>query len=196
MKVDSSTNTFPGQKPVFNKTQAGIPGLFYPMATINQNLSDYDASMIPDGIGMRIGIVTAEWNEAITSALAQGAFDTLVKHGVDPSDILTRRVPGSFELPFGAQVLLTTCEIDAVILLGCVIQGETRHFDFVCQGVTQGCMEVQLKYNRPVIFGLLTTDTQQQAADRAGGKHGNKGIEAAITAIKMVALQRSSQSLT
>jgi len=161
------------------------------MATALRNLSDYDASRIPDGSEMRIGIVVSEWNEKVTHALAQGAIDTLVLHGILPENILLHHVPGSFELPMGGQFLFEKANPDAVILIGCVIQGETRHFDFICQSVAAGCMEIGLKYNKPSIFGVLTTDNLNQALDRAGGIHGNKGIEAAVTAIKMVHLKHN-----
>ncbi|MDY0280192.1 MAG: 6,7-dimethyl-8-ribityllumazine synthase [Salinivirgaceae bacterium] len=158
------------------------------MATLLKNLSDYDFSKIPNAKKMRFGIVVSEWNDQITMALCKGAVETLMAHGADEGNIEIIYVPGSFELSYGSQILAQRADIDAVIALGCVIQGETRHFDFICQGVAQGITSVSLKYNKPVIFGVLTTNTQQQALDRAGGKHGNKGIEAAVTAIKMVAL--------
>lgn len=139
---------------------------------------------------MRFGIVVSEWNTEITGALCQGAFDTLIKYGAKPSNIVREYVPGSFELTLGAQLMAMRHEFDAVICLGCVIQGETRHFDFICQAVAQGITNLNIEYNLPIIFGVLTPDTMQQAIDRAGGKHGNKGDEAAVTAIKMVALQR------
>jgi len=159
------------------------------MAT--RDLSDYDIHSVPSGDNMRFGIVVSEWNFQITSALAEGAVKTLKKHGVRDEDILVKYVPGSFELPLGAQYFAEMENVDAVILLGCVIQGETRHFDFICQGVTQGTVELNLKYNKPFIFGILTTENEQQALDRSGGKHGNKGDEAAVTAIKMVYLKTS-----
>ena len=140
---------------------------------------------------MRFGVVVAEWNFEITSALASGAVQTLKKHGANDENILVKYVPGSFELTLGAQYFAEMENVDAVILLGCVIQGETRHFDYICQGVTQGTTHLNLKYNKPFIFGVLTTDNEQQAKDRAGGKLGNKGDEAAVTAIKMVALKNS-----
>lgn len=140
---------------------------------------------------MRFGIAVAEWNPEITEALLRGAVETLISHGVAEQDIETLHVPGSFELPLAGQLLGRTGRFDAVILLGCVIQGETRHFDFICQGVTQGTMELNLKFNLPFIFGILTTENQQQALDRAGGRLGNKGTEAAITAIKMVGLKNN-----
>ena len=158
------------------------------MAT--KNLSDYNASDVPSGEGMRIGIVVAEWNWEVTGAMAQGAYDTLIKHGVNRADIQIETVPGSFELPLGGQFMAETGRFDAIILIGCVIQGETRHFDFICQGVTQGTVDLNLKFNLPFVYGVLTTQNLQQALDRAGGIHGNKGDEAAITAIKMVALKR------
>jgi 6,7-dimethyl-8-ribityllumazine synthase len=139
---------------------------------------------------MRFGIVVSEWNPEITNALYQGAFDTLTKYGAKPNNIVREYVPGSFELTLGAQLMAMRHEFDAVICLGCVIQGETRHFDFICQAVAQGITNLNIEYNLPIIFGVLTPDTMQQAIDRAGGKHGNKGDEAAVTAIKMVALQR------
>ena len=135
----------------------------------------------------RIGIVTSEWNREITEALFSGAFDTLIKAGISKQNIICTNVPGSFELTLGSQWLAKQDNIDAVIILGCVIQGETRHFEFICQAVSQGITQVSLKYDKPVIFGLLTPDTHQQALDRAGGKYGNKGEEAAATALKMIA---------
>ncbi len=137
---------------------------------------------------MRFGIVVSEWNHEITLALKDGAYNTLIKHGAEPENILISFVPGSYELTLGAQLQLETHAVDAVICLGCVIQGETRHFDFICDAVAQGITNLNIKYNKPVIFGVLTPDNQQQAIDRAGGKHGNKGDEAAATAIKMLAL--------
>jgi len=141
---------------------------------------------------MRIGIVVAEWNIEVTGALRDGALKTLLDNGVTENDIIVKYVPGSFELTFGAQLLCEDKSIDSVICLGCVIQGETRHFDFICDAVAQGVTNVSLKYNKPVIFGLLTPNTLQQAQDRSGGKHGNKGDEAAITAIKMVSLKKGN----
>lgn len=157
------------------------------MAT--KNLSAYDLTSVPSASGMKFGIVVAEWNYEITGALAQGAVDTLKRHGAQDEDIVLKHVPGSFELTLGAQYMAEFTKVDAIIILGCVIQGETRHFDFICQGVTQGITSLNMKYNKPFIFGLLTTDNQQQALDRAGGKLGNKGDEAAVTAIKMLALK-------
>lgn len=160
------------------------------MSSANKNLSNFEGSEIPSGKGMRIGIVVAEWNIAITGALRDGAMNTLLKNGVAEKDIVLKYVPGSFELTMGAQFLCEDKTIDAVITLGCVIQGETRHFDFICDAVAHGVTTVSLKYNKPVIFGVLTPNTIQQAEDRAGGKHGNKGDEAAVTALKMIALKK------
>jgi 6,7-dimethyl-8-ribityllumazine synthase len=162
------------------------------MATSLKNLSVYDPASIPDCSDMKFGIVVSEWNELITQSLAQGAIDTLIKHGTPPENIYLYYVPGSFELPLGGQFLFESANPDAVILIGCVIQGETRHFDFICQAVARGCMELGLKFNKPSIFGVLTTDNLQQAIDRSGGVHGNKGIEAAVTALKMVNLSRDA----
>lgn len=160
------------------------------MATSLKNLSDYDIHSIPSSENMRIGIVVSEWNYEITGALAEGAVETLLKHGTSKDDIIVKHVPGSFELTLGAQYLAEYTDVDGIICLGCVIRGETPHFDYICQGVTQGITRVMQDYTMPVIFGILTTDTLQQAQDRAGGKHGNKGVEAAVTAIKMIALER------
>ena len=156
------------------------------MATAYQNLSEYDFNSVPDASEMNIGIVVAEWNKNITEKLLEGACNTLEKHGVKPENIVVKRVPGSFELTFGAKRLAETKELDAVIVLGCVVRGDTPHFDYVCSGVTQGITELNLMYDTPFIFGQLTTDTMQQSEDRAGGRYGNKGEEAAVTAIKMV----------
>ncbi len=140
---------------------------------------------------MRFGVVVAEWNYEITSALADGVLKTLKKHGATDNNISVKYVPGTFELPLGGQFFAELDNVDAVILLGCVIQGETRHFDYICEAVSQGTKDLNLKYNMPFIFGVLTTNNKQQALDRAGGKHGNKGDEAAVTAIKMVKLKES-----
>jgi 6,7-dimethyl-8-ribityllumazine synthase len=157
------------------------------MAT--KNLSEYNPTTVPSAAAMKFGIVVAEWNYEITGALAQGAVDTLKRHGAIDKNIIIKHVPGTFELTLGAQYLAEFSVVDAIIVLGCVIQGETRHFDFICNGVTQGITSLNIKYNKPFIFGVLTTDNQQQALDRAGGKLGNKGDEAAVTAIKMLALK-------
>ena len=156
------------------------------MATAYQNLSEYDFNSVPDGSEVTVGIVVAEWNKHITEKLLEGTCNTLEKHGVKAENIFVKRVPGSFELTFGAKKMAETKEVDAVIVLGCVVRGDTPHFDYVCSGVTQGITELNLMYDIPFIFGLLTTDTMQQSEDRAGGKYGNKGDEAAVTALKMV----------
>lgn len=158
------------------------------MATELKNLSSYDPDSIPNGKGKRIAIVVSEWNHSITGNLLKGAYNTLVKFGVDSNDIIVEYVPGSFELTFGAKVMIEKGNVDSVIILGCVIQGETPHFTFVCDSVTEGTTQLNLNYNVPVIFGLLTTNTQEQAIARSGGMHGNKGDEAAITALKMIEL--------
>lgn len=159
------------------------------------NLSDYDPSLVPSGKDYRIGIVVAEWNSEITNALAQGAIETLGKYDVADKNIRLVHVPGSFELTTGADLMLRNDPtLDAVICIGCVIQGETRHFDFICEAVSQGITNVSLKHEKPVVFSLLTTNNSEQAQDRAGGKHGNKGIEGAITALKMIALQRQLEN--
>ena len=162
------------------------------MAT--KNLSAYDIDSVPSAENMKFGIVVAEWNYQITGALAQGAVDTLLKHGTKEENIIIKHVPGSFELTLGGQFFAEYTDVDAILLLGCVIQGETRHFDFICQGVTEGTTKLNMTYNLPVIFGLLTTDNEKQALDRSGGRLGNKGDEAAITAIKMVALQKEMEA--
>jgi 6,7-dimethyl-8-ribityllumazine synthase len=159
------------------------------MATSLKNLSDYQPDSIPDCSGFRFGIVVSEWNDTVTGALAEGAIETLLKHGAKRGNIFVHTVPGSFELPLGGKYILDTANPDAVILLGCVIQGETRHFDFICDAVAQGCMNLGLTTGKPCIFGVLTTNDLQQAIDRSGGIHGNKGVEAALTAIKMTDLR-------
>jgi 6,7-dimethyl-8-ribityllumazine synthase len=159
------------------------------MATDLKNLSVYDPAVVPDAKSFRFGIVVSEWNQGITNALLDGAFSSLMAHGTLKQNVTVTYVPGSFELPMGAQFLINHHQFDAVLCLGCVIQGETRHFDFICDAVANGIMEVGIKSGVPVIFGVLTANNLQQAEDRAGGKHGNKGTEAAITAIKMAALR-------
>lgn len=157
------------------------------MSSAHQSLSKLPENL-PNAGPYRFGIVVAAWNDTITFALRDGALDALKLAGADPQKIKTIQVPGSFELTAGASLLLESGAYDAVICLGCAIQGETRHFDFICHGVTQGCTALTVKYNRPVIFGVLTTDNLQQAIDRAGGKYGNKGFEAGVTAVQMAAL--------
>ena len=139
----------------------------------------------------RIAIVVAEWNSNITFAMMNGAIDLLISKGVKEKNIDVHKVPGSFELPMGAQLCACKKNIDAVITLGCVIQGETRHSDFICDACANGIMDVSLTFNKPVAFGVLTTENEKQALERAGGKLGNKGIEAAETVLKMLLLQNS-----
>ena len=158
------------------------------MATQFKNLSDFSHTSIPSASSYRFGIVTAQWNAEITGALYQGAYDLLIRQGANPDNITSVLVPGSFELVAGADMLLSKQSFDAIICLGCVIQGETPHFDYICNAVGNGIANVSIKHNKPVIFGVLTTLNQQQALDRAGGKHGNKGDEAAATAILMADL--------
>ncbi len=158
------------------------------MASNLKNLSEYNQNTLPKADNMKFGIVVSEWNAEVTDALAEGAYQSLLDNGATKENIIVKKVPGSFELVLGAQLLLENSEVDSVLCLGCVIQGETRHFDFICDAVSNGIMKLNMEYNCPVIFGLLTTNTLEQAKDRSGGKHGNKGIEAAITAIKMVGL--------
>jgi 6,7-dimethyl-8-ribityllumazine synthase len=157
------------------------------MATVN--LSSYNIDQLPDASDMRIGIVVSEWNHRITNALLEGAIAVLKEASMPVESILIDFVPGSFELPFGAQTMLQAHDLDAVIVLGCVIRGETPHFDFVCDACAQGVMRVGLDQNLPVIFGVLTDENEQQSLARAGGDKGNKGVEAAVTALKMIAFQ-------
>ena len=160
------------------------------MATAYHNLSSYDPATVPSGEDMKIGIIVAEWNDNITYALRDGACNTLLKNGVKPENILVDYVPGSFELIYGAQTFADVHELDAIIVLGSVVRGDTPHFDYVCGGVTQEIARLNVMHSIPFIFGLLTTDDMQQALDRAGGKHGNKGDECAIVALKMVDFSR------
>ncbi len=162
------------------------------MATENKNLSNYDKSTIPNTNGLRFGIVVSEWNEQVTNGLFKGALEVLIDNGVSQADIVKWSVPGSFELIYGCKKMVETQQVDAVIAIGCVIQGETKHFDFVCEGVTQGIKDLNIQYDIPVIFCVLTDNTLQQSIDRSGGKHGNKGTEAGITAIKMADLKRNA----
>ncbi len=156
------------------------------MATALKNLSEYELQNSISIESKTFAIVVAEWNSEVTEKLYEGAYATLIKEGAQPENIIRKNVPGSFELSLGAQWMAARNNIDAVICIGCVIQGDTKHFDFICQAVAHGITEVSLKYSKPVIFGVLTPNTQEQALDRAGGKHGNKGDEAAVTAIKML----------
>jgi 6,7-dimethyl-8-ribityllumazine synthase len=157
------------------------------------NLSDFKTENIPDAGLMRFGIVVSDWNSEITWSLLNGAVSTLKKYGSADRNIVVKHVPGSFELTLGAQFMAEYDDLDAVICLGCVIRGETPHFSYICQGVTQGITQLNMEYNIPFVFGVLTTNTLQQAIDRAGGKLGNKGDEAAVTAIRMAALQKEME---
>ena len=170
-------NTLPVFRPDYSK---------YTMAT---KFSTFSQIKVPSAEAYSFGIVVSQWNSEITEALYKGAYQYLTKHGASTDRVITVEVPGSFELTSGADLLLANHQVDSVICLGCVVQGETRHFDFICDAVANGITQVSLKYNKPVIFGVLTTDNFEQAKDRAGGKYGNKGEEAAATAIQMAALR-------
>lgn len=164
------------------------------MATEGNNLSQYDKTTIPNAKNFRFGIVVSEWNSKITEGLFQGAFDALKEHGVINENIVRWNVPGSFELIYGCKKMQESYDmLDAVIAIGSVIEGETKHFDFVCQGVAQGIKDLNVQNDIPVIFCVLTDQNMQQAIDRSGGKHGNKGTEAAITAIKMAKLRQEAK---
>ena len=165
------------------------------MATRLKNLSDYDPAKLPRAEKMKIGIVVSEWNGAITEALYKGAFGTLIKCGVKEGNISVKTVPGSFELTLGAQYFAEYGEFDAIICIGCIIKGETPHFDYICQSITTGITSLNIKYNIPFIFCVLTTNNINQAKERAGGKYGNKGDEAAVAAIKMAALNNQMRLL-
>ena len=160
------------------------------MATANKNLSNYHKASLPDATDFRVGIVVSEWNHEVTSGLLDGAIKTLKDCGVSDSNIETVSVPGSFELIYGAKTLQQQ-NLDVVIVIGCVIKGETKHFDYVCEGVTQGIKDLNVLYDVPVIFCVLTDNNLQQSIDRSGGKYGNKGVEAAITALKMANIKRN-----
>jgi len=160
------------------------------MATANHNLSDYDKTTIPNANKFRFGIVVSEWNPSITEGLYNGAYQTLIEHGALPSNIVRWNVPGSFELVYGCKKMQKQM-VNVVIAIGSVIQGETKHFDFVCQAVSQGIKDLNVLDPTPVIFCVLTDNNLQQAIDRSGGKHGNKGTEAAIAAIKMAELRKN-----
>lgn len=154
------------------------------MATANKNLSHYDKATIPNAKNYRFGIVVSEWNKSITEGLYEGSYKALTENGVEEGNIIRYDVPGSFELIYGCKKMQQQ-NVDAIIAIGSVIQGETRHFDFVCDGVTQGIKDLNIQNDIPIIFCVLTDNTMQQAIERSGGKHGNKGTESAIAAIKM-----------
>lgn len=157
------------------------------MATEMHNLSQYDPTKVASGEGRKVGIVYAEWNSDITYALRDGAIKTLKENGVKAGDITIASVPGSFELIFGASQMVKSGKYDAVIAIGCVIRGDTPHFDYICEGVTAGLSQLNVTYDIPVIFGLITTNTLLQAQERSGGRLGNKGDECAVTALQMMA---------
>ena len=159
------------------------------MATTN--LSYYDKATIPNAKDFRFGIVVSEWNSEITGNMHQGAIDTLIDCGANQENIISWQVPGSFELVYGCKKMIETQNLDAIIAIGNVIQGETKHFDFVCEGVTQGIVDLNIKYDVPVIFCVLTDNTKQQSIDRSGGKLGNKGVECAVAAVKMAAIKHT-----
>ena len=161
------------------------------MASSLHNLSDYDINSVPSAEDRRFGIVVSEWNNNITSALLQGAYDTLLRHGAKEENIRVMTVPGSFELVYGSSQMVKSGKVDAVIAIGCVIRGDTPHFDYICQGATYGLSKLNLQSDVPVIYGLLTCNNHDQAEARCGGILGNKGDECAITAIKMVSYRRN-----
>ncbi|MCB0635482.1 MAG: 6,7-dimethyl-8-ribityllumazine synthase [Lewinella sp.] len=163
------------------------------MASASKNLSAYDASTMPDASEMTFGIVVSEWNHEITHALYEGCYQTLLEHGAKEDNIHTIQVPGSFELPIGARLLQGRHNCDALICLGCVIKGETAHNEYINQAVAQGLTNLSIAISRPCIFGVLTPNDEAQALDRAGGQHGNKGVEAASTALRMAALRKELQ---
>jgi len=160
------------------------------MASQLKNLSAHDLEEVPDLSNVKTGIIVSEWNDEITTAMYNGCKKTLTDLGIKKKNMLKMMVPGSYELPAAAKLLIESKKMDAIICLGCVIQGETRHFEFISQAVANGIMELNIRYSTPVIFGVLTTNDLVQARERAGGKHGNKGIEAAVAAIKMIALRK------
>ncbi len=161
------------------------------MATVHHNLSQYDDSTLPAADDLQIGIVVSEWNAEVTHALYDGCYETLRKHGVAEDSIHTLQVPGSFELPVGAKLMAGSTKVDAVVCLGCVIKGETAHNEYISNAVATGLTNLSIASSIPFIFGLLTPDTLEQAHERAGGRHGNKGVEAAVTAIRMAHLRKT-----
>lgn len=163
------------------------------MATVNKNLSQYDKNTVPNAKDFRFGIVVSEWNETITGGLYKGAIEALLENGALAENIISWDVPGSFELIYGSKRMIDTQNVDAVIAIGSVIQGETKHFDFVCEAVSQGIKDLNVQTDVPVVFCVLTDNVMQQAIDRSGGIHGNKGIEAGIVAIKMAFLRQQTK---
>lgn len=164
------------------------------MATSLQHLSTYDESNIPDAAELHFGIVVSDWNKDITHALYEGCRETLIKHGAKEENLHTIQVPGTFELPAAARIIAGREKLDAIICLGCVIKGETKHDEYINNAVSQGLINLSIATGKPYIFGVLTPNTHEQAVDRAGGKHGNKGVEAAVTAIRMGELYRKNKA--
>jgi 6,7-dimethyl-8-ribityllumazine synthase len=163
------------------------------MASVLKNLSTYDENNVPDAGDMKFALIVADWNAQITHALYEGCYDTLIKHGAKPDNIFTAQVPGAFELTAAARIMAARHQPDAVVCLGCVIKGETNHNEYINQAVAQGLTNLSIASGRAYIFGLLTPNDMQQALDRAGGKYGNKGVEAAVTAIRMAALKKDEK---
>lgn len=163
------------------------------MSSKLKNLSVYDESNMPDAAEMQFGIVVADWNAQITHALYEACMDTLLKHGAKEDHIFTMQVPGSFELPAGARLISGRHNVDVVICLGCVIKGDTKHNEYISMAVAQGLVNLSIASGKAYIFGVLTPNDEQEALDRAGGKYGNKGTEAAVTAIRMAALKRENK---
>ena len=159
------------------------------MATKGIDLSSYNQSSLPNAADFVIGIVVSTWNDKITTRLLDGANETLLENGMSHDNIIIKFVPGAFELPLAAQFLFEAYELDGVIAIGAIIQGDTKHFDFVCAGTTQGLMNVMLKFSKPVAFCVLTDNNEQQSLDRSGGIHGNKGVECAVACLKMIQLR-------
>ena len=161
------------------------------MATENKNLSQYNKAELPNVGGSKFAIITSEWNNHITFNLRDGAKNTLIDLGASPTDVELFHVPGSFELIYGAdKVAKAHPELDAIIVIGCVIRGATAHFDYVCEGVTQGVKDLNIKHDMPIIFCVLTDENEQQSIDRSGGKHGNKGVEAGVAAARMADMKK------
>ena len=158
------------------------------MSTNHSNLSDYDMASVPRGDNLTVGLVVSEWNEDITESLYSGAYDTLVERGVISNNIKRINVPGSFELVYGSKKMIQS-NVDVVIAIGCVIKGETEHFNYICHSVSNGIIDLNINFNTPVVFCVLTDNNKQQSLDRSGGKYGNKGVEAAITALKLSAIK-------
>lgn len=160
------------------------------MASAKKNLSKYDEASIPSAADKSFGIIVSEWNAEITHALYEGCYDTLIKHGADPEKIHTVQVPGAYELPSAAKMVASYHNPDAVICIGCVIKGETKHDEYINNAVATGLINLGMAMGKPIIYGVLTPNSEAQAKDRAGGKHGNKGVEAAVTALRMATLRK------